>query len=81
MVWWRSTAGLGGGAGSGRPLAAEPGDIVYVAVAQKRQRRLMRSADMLEARVVRLFLEPDGYVTGQVVTVDGGLTLRRDHLG
>ena len=33
------------------------------------------------ARVVRLFLEPDGYVTGQVVTVDGGLTLRRDHLG
>ena len=33
------------------------------------------------ARVVRLFLEPDGYVTGQVVTVDGGLTLRRDRLG
>ncbi len=33
------------------------------------------------ARVVRLFLEPDGYVPGQVVTVDGGLTLRRDRLG
>jgi NAD(P)-dependent dehydrogenase (short-subunit alcohol dehydrogenase family) len=32
------------------------------------------------ARVVRLLLEPDSYVTGQVVTVDGGLTLRRDHL-
>jgi 3-oxoacyl-[acyl-carrier protein] reductase len=33
------------------------------------------------ARVVRLLLEPDAYVTGQVVTVDGGLTLRRDRLG
>jgi NAD(P)-dependent dehydrogenase (short-subunit alcohol dehydrogenase family) len=33
------------------------------------------------ARVVRLLLEPDGYVTGQVITVDGGLTLRRDRLG
>jgi len=32
------------------------------------------------ARVVRLLLEPDSYVTGQVVTVDGGLTLRRDLL-
>jgi NAD(P)-dependent dehydrogenase (short-subunit alcohol dehydrogenase family) len=32
------------------------------------------------ARVVRLFLEPDSYLTGQVITVDGGLTLRRDHL-
>jgi 3-oxoacyl-[acyl-carrier protein] reductase len=32
------------------------------------------------ARVVRLLLEPDSYITGQVVTVDGGLTLRRDHL-
>jgi NAD(P)-dependent dehydrogenase (short-subunit alcohol dehydrogenase family) len=30
------------------------------------------------ARVVRLLLEPDSYVTGQVITVDGGLTLRRD---
>ncbi len=28
------------------------------------------------ARVVRLLLEPDGYVTGQVITVDGGLTIR-----
>lgn len=32
------------------------------------------------ARVVRLLLEPDSYLTGQVVTVDGGLTLRRDLL-
>jgi len=30
------------------------------------------------AKVVRLLLEPDSYVTGQVITVDGGLTLRRD---
>jgi NAD(P)-dependent dehydrogenase (short-subunit alcohol dehydrogenase family) len=30
------------------------------------------------ARVVRLLLEPDSYITGQVITVDGGLTLRRD---
>ncbi len=30
------------------------------------------------ARVVRLLLEPDNYITGQVITVDGGLTLRRD---
>jgi NAD(P)-dependent dehydrogenase (short-subunit alcohol dehydrogenase family) len=29
------------------------------------------------ARVVRLLLEPDSYITGQVITVDGGLTLRR----
>jgi NAD(P)-dependent dehydrogenase (short-subunit alcohol dehydrogenase family) len=29
------------------------------------------------ARAVRFFLEPDGYVTGQVLVVDGGLTLRR----
>jgi 3-oxoacyl-[acyl-carrier protein] reductase len=33
------------------------------------------------ARVVRLLLEPDAYMTGQVITVDGGLTLRRDRLG
>ena len=32
------------------------------------------------ARVVRLLLEPDSYVTGQVITIDGGLTLRRDKL-
>ena len=30
------------------------------------------------ARVVRTLLEPDSYLTGQVLTVDGGLTLRRD---
>ena len=29
------------------------------------------------ARVVRLLMEPDNYLTGQVITVDGGLTLRR----
>jgi NAD(P)-dependent dehydrogenase (short-subunit alcohol dehydrogenase family) len=30
------------------------------------------------AKVVRLLLEPDSYLTGQVITVDGGLSLRRD---
>jgi len=35
--------------------------------------RYGRAADV--ARAVRFFLEPDGYVTGQVLTVDGGLTL------
>ncbi len=30
------------------------------------------------ARAVRFFLEPDNYVTGQILLVDGGLTLRRD---
>ncbi|MGH9746062.1 MAG: SDR family NAD(P)-dependent oxidoreductase [Candidatus Acidiferrales bacterium] len=30
------------------------------------------------ARTVRFFLEPDNYITGQTVVVDGGLTLRRD---
>ena len=30
------------------------------------------------AKAVRLLLEPDSYITGQVLTVDGGLTLRRD---
>jgi len=29
------------------------------------------------ARVIRLLLEPDNYITGQVITVDGGLTQRR----
>lgn len=29
------------------------------------------------ARVVRLLLEPDSYLTGEVITVDGGLTTRR----
>lgn len=29
------------------------------------------------ARAVRFFLEPDSYTTGQVLVVDGGLTLRR----
>jgi NAD(P)-dependent dehydrogenase (short-subunit alcohol dehydrogenase family) len=32
------------------------------------------------ARAVRFLLEPDAYVTGQVLTIDGGLTLRRDRL-
>jgi NAD(P)-dependent dehydrogenase (short-subunit alcohol dehydrogenase family) len=27
------------------------------------------------ARAVRFFLEPDSYITGQVLTIDGGLTL------
>lgn len=30
------------------------------------------------ARAVSFLLEPDNYITGQVLTVDGGLTLRRD---
>jgi NAD(P)-dependent dehydrogenase (short-subunit alcohol dehydrogenase family) len=38
--------------------------------------RFGRATDV--ARVVRLLLEPDNYITGQVITVDGGLTLRRD---
>jgi pteridine reductase len=38
--------------------------------------RLGRPEDV--AKVVRLLLEPDSYITGQVITVDGGLTLRRD---
>jgi NAD(P)-dependent dehydrogenase (short-subunit alcohol dehydrogenase family) len=29
------------------------------------------------ARAILFFLEPDNYVTGQVLTVDGGLTARR----
>jgi NAD(P)-dependent dehydrogenase (short-subunit alcohol dehydrogenase family) len=39
-------------------------------------RRFGRPEDV--ARAIRFFLEPDGYVTGQVLVVDGGLTLRRD---
>lgn len=35
--------------------------------------RFGRAIDV--ARAVRFFLEPDNYVTGQVLTVDGGLTL------
>jgi NAD(P)-dependent dehydrogenase (short-subunit alcohol dehydrogenase family) len=30
------------------------------------------------ARAVRFLLEPDSYITGQVIAVDGGLTLRHD---
>jgi pteridine reductase len=41
-------------------------------------RRFGRPEDV--ARAIRFFLEPDGYVTGQVLVVDGGLTLRRDLL-
>lgn len=36
--------------------------------------RFGRAEDV--AKAVRFLLEPDNYVTGQVVTVDGGLTLR-----
>jgi NAD(P)-dependent dehydrogenase (short-subunit alcohol dehydrogenase family) len=35
--------------------------------------RFGRATDV--ARAVRFFLEPDNYITGQVLTVDGGLTL------
>ena len=45
-------------------------------VEQKIIPRFGRPEDV--ARVVRLLLEPDNYLTGQVITVDGGLTLRRD---
>lgn len=38
--------------------------------------RFGRAEDV--ARVVRLLVEPDNYLTGQVITVDGGLTLRKD---
>ncbi len=36
-------------------------------------RRFGRAEDV--ARAVRFFLEPDNYVTGQVLSVDGGITL------
>jgi pteridine reductase len=39
-------------------------------------RRFGRDEDV--ARAIRFFLEPDAYVTGQTLVVDGGLTLRRD---
>jgi NAD(P)-dependent dehydrogenase (short-subunit alcohol dehydrogenase family) len=45
-------------------------------IEQKIIPRFGRPADV--ARVVRLLMEPDNYITGQVITVDGGLTLRRD---
>ena len=38
--------------------------------------RFGRAEDV--ARAVRFFLEPDNYITGQSLLVDGGLTLRRD---
>lgn len=38
--------------------------------------RFGRAEDI--GRAVRFLLEPDNYITGQVLTVDGGLTLRRD---
>jgi pteridine reductase len=38
--------------------------------------RFGRAEDI--ARTVRFLLEPDNYITGQVITVDGGMTLRRD---
>ncbi|MBI1354842.1 MAG: SDR family oxidoreductase [Acidobacteria bacterium] len=38
--------------------------------------RFGRAEDI--ARTVRFLIEPDSYVTGQVLTADGGMTLRRD---
>jgi NAD(P)-dependent dehydrogenase (short-subunit alcohol dehydrogenase family) len=35
--------------------------------------RFGRALDV--ARAVRFFLEPDNYITGQVLSVDGGITL------
>ena len=35
--------------------------------------RFGRAEDV--ARAVRFFMEPDNYITGQVLTIDGGLTL------
>jgi 3-oxoacyl-[acyl-carrier protein] reductase len=40
--------------------------------------RFARADDVV--RAIRFFLSPDGYVTGQTLLVDGGLTLRRDVL-
>jgi hypothetical protein len=55
-----------------RPLGAEPGDLVYVAVARRRQCGLMRSADMLEARVVRSVGIGGGESVVAVVFTDAG---------
>ncbi|GAB4238658.1 MAG: 3-oxoacyl-ACP reductase FabG [Acidobacteriota bacterium] len=41
--------------------------------------RFGRAEDV--AKAVRYLVEPDNYVTGQLLVVDGGLTLRRDLLG
>jgi 3-oxoacyl-[acyl-carrier protein] reductase len=38
--------------------------------------RFGRAEDV--AKAVRFLVEPDNYITGQVLTVDGGLTLRKD---
>ena len=38
--------------------------------------RFGRAEDI--AKLVRFLLEPDNYVTGQVIVADGGMTLRRD---
>ena len=43
-------------------------------VADKKIPRFGAPVDV--ARVILFFLEPDNYLTGQVLTVDGGLTLR-----
>jgi NAD(P)-dependent dehydrogenase (short-subunit alcohol dehydrogenase family) len=51
------------------------GSSVAVAQALAGIARLIQ-ADLDVARAVRFFLEPDNYITGQVLTVDGGLTLR-----
>lgn len=45
-------------------------------ISQKIIPRFGRPEDV--ARAVRLLVEPDNYITGQVIAVDGGLTLRRD---
>jgi NAD(P)-dependent dehydrogenase (short-subunit alcohol dehydrogenase family) len=45
-------------------------------IASRAIARFGRAEDV--ARAVRFFLEPDNYTTGQLLVVDGGLTLRRD---
>jgi len=56
--------------------------IALTTIAQGKYRHFLDEGDIPRygrpedvARVARLFLEPDSYLTGQVVTVDGGLTL------